>query len=54
MAETTSLTARRERGHALLPDQLVSGYKAFLGGRFPYEQERFHHLARQGKIPGSC
>jgi carbonic anhydrase len=48
MTETTSPTARRAEGHALLPDRLVSGYEAFLGGRFAYEQERFHRLAEAG------
>lgn len=51
MSETTSLTARRESGQALLPDQLVNGYKAFLGERFPNEQARFRHLARTGQKP---
>jgi carbonic anhydrase len=50
MSETTSRTAQ-EHGHALLPDQLISGYEAFLGGRFPYEQERFRHLAEAGQNP---
>jgi carbonic anhydrase len=51
MTETTSPIARRAGGHALLPDRLVSGYEAFLGGRFAYEQERFHHLAEAGQSP---
>ncbi|WP_174511590.1 carbonic anhydrase [Methylocella tundrae] len=35
----------------LLPDRLVSGYEAFLGGRFAREQDRFHHLAEKGQNP---
>jgi len=54
MSKTTSRTAGGGRGRALLPDRLVSGYEAFLGERFPYEQERFHHLAEAGQIPVSC
>jgi carbonic anhydrase len=51
MTETTSQITRRDSGHPLLPDRLVSGYEAFLGGRFAYEQERFHHLAEAGQSP---
>ena len=52
MSNTTSRTAGGGRGRALLlPDRLVSGYEAFLGERFPYEQERFHHLAEAGQNP---
>jgi carbonic anhydrase len=51
MSKTTSRTAGRGRGHAVLPERLVSGYEAFLGGRFPYEQERFRHLAETGQNP---
>jgi carbonic anhydrase len=51
MSKTTSRTAGREPGHALLPERLVSGYEAFLGGRFSFEQERFRHLAETGQNP---
>ena len=51
MSETASRTAGGENGRALLPERLVSGYEAFLGGRFPYEQERFRHLAETGQNP---
>ena len=51
MSNTTSRTAGGGRGRALLPDRLVSGYEAFLGERFPYEQKRFHHLAEAGQNP---
>jgi len=51
MSNTISRTAGGGRGRALLPDRLVSGYEAFLGERFPYEQERFHHLAEAGQNP---
>src|SRR3984893_1558010 len=51
MSKTTSRTAGCGRGHALLPERLVSGYEAFLGGRFPYEQERFRQLAEMGQNP---
>jgi carbonic anhydrase len=51
MSETTSPTNGRKNCHALLPDRLISGYEAFLGERFPYEQERFRHLAETGQNP---
>ena len=35
----------------LLPDRLIRGYESFLGSRFPYEQERFRHLAEEGQNP---
>lgn len=35
----------------LLPERLVSGYEAFLGGRFAREHDRFQHLAEQGQTP---
>lgn len=34
-----------------LPERLVSGYEAFLGGRFSREQDRFRHLAEAGQSP---
>jgi carbonic anhydrase len=39
------------RGRARLPERLVSGYEAFLGGRFRHEKDRFHHLAEAGQTP---
>ncbi|HEY8580047.1 MAG TPA: carbonic anhydrase [Beijerinckiaceae bacterium] len=36
---------------AALPERLVSGYRAFLGGRFPAEQQRFRELAETGQSP---
>jgi carbonic anhydrase len=51
MSETTSRTVGDAPGRVLLPERLVSGYEAFLGERFPYEQERFHHLAEAGQNP---
>lgn len=35
----------------LLPDRLVSGYEAFLAGRFAREHDRFHQLAEAGQSP---
>jgi len=35
----------------LLPERLISGYEAFLGGRFVREQDRFRHLASAGQTP---
>jgi len=37
--------------HSLLPKRLVSGYEAFLGGRFSREHDRFHKLAATGQHP---
>jgi len=51
LSETTSRTADDERARTLLPGRLVSGYEAFLRGRFSYEQERFRHLAEAGQNP---
>jgi hypothetical protein len=47
----TSRTAGPERGRTLLAERLVSGYEAFLGGRFTREQDRFGHLAEAGQKP---
>jgi carbonic anhydrase len=38
-------------GRRLLPERLVEGYEAFLGGRFAREQGRFRHLAAAGQTP---
>jgi carbonic anhydrase len=48
---TTSRTDGPERGRTLLPERLVSGYEAFLGGRFTREKDRFRHLAEAGQKP---
>ncbi|PNG26876.1 carbonic anhydrase [Methylocella silvestris] len=34
-----------------LPERLVAGYEAFLGGRFAREHSRFQHLAEAGQSP---
>ncbi len=36
---------------ALLPQRLLDGYEAFLGGRFESEQHRFRELAQTGQQP---
>mgnify|MGYP003341997196 CR=1 FL=1 len=36
---------------ALLPPRLVTGYEAFLGGRFESERQRFQTLAQEGQTP---
>ncbi len=51
MFGTTSRADGPERGRALLPERLVSGYEAFLGGRFTREQDRFRRLAEAGQKP---
>jgi carbonic anhydrase len=48
---TTARTAALERGRALLPERLVGGYEAFLGGRFTREQDPFRHLVEAGQKP---
>ena len=35
----------------MFPDRLAQGYRAFLAGRFPVEQERFEALAEKGQRP---
>lgn len=35
----------------LLPDRLIAGYEAFLGGRFAREHDRFEKLAEDGQSP---
>jgi carbonic anhydrase len=42
--------AEAARG-SMLPERLVSGYEAFLAGRFSREQDRFRHLAEAGQSP---
>jgi len=44
-------TATGPDGKTFLPEQLVDGYEAFLGGRFLDEQNRFRKLAEQGQKP---
>ncbi|HUB65340.1 MAG TPA: carbonic anhydrase [Methylocella sp.] len=51
MSGTTSRTPWSGQGHGLLPDRLIHGYVAFLGGRFPQEQEHFRYLAEAGQNP---
>jgi carbonic anhydrase len=48
---TTARTAGPEGRRTLLPERLVGGYEAFLGGRFAREQDRFRHLAEAGQKP---
>jgi carbonic anhydrase len=36
---------------SLLPSRLVTGYEAFLSGRFGHEQQRFRELAERGQNP---
>jgi carbonic anhydrase len=33
------------------PSRLIEGYEAFVGGRLPEEQQRFHDLAESGQSP---
>ncbi|MGA7386057.1 MAG: carbonic anhydrase [Methylocella sp.] len=47
----TSRTTGPEDGRTLLPERLVSGYEAFLSGRFTRDQDRFRHLAEAGQKP---
>jgi len=51
VSRTTSRTEGLARGRTLLPERLVSGYEAFLGGRFRRERDRFRHLAEAGQKP---
>ena len=43
----------RPRGsrRAMFPERLITGYRAFLGGRFAGEQSRYESLARTGQRP---
>ncbi len=47
MPQNDAETPRRP----ILPERLVMGYEAFLGGRFAREQDRFRHLAETGQNP---
>lgn len=51
MSEPIARQADAEPRQALLPARLVSGYEAFLSGRFKREQDRFHVLAEAGQKP---
>ena len=51
MSGTIARTEGPGRDGTLLPERLVSGYEAFLGGRFTRELDRFHHLAEAGQKP---
>ncbi|QBR71751.1 carbonate dehydratase [Beijerinckiaceae bacterium] len=51
MSEPIAQPVGTEGRGALLPERLVSGYEAFLSGRFKREQDRFHALAEAGQKP---
>jgi carbonic anhydrase len=51
MPGTIPLNDRVAPARPLLPQRLVSGYEAFLHGRFAREQDRFHRLAEAGQTP---
>jgi len=54
LLETSAEMPRGDSGASprpFLPERLVSGYEAFLGGRFAREQDRFRHLAEVGQTP---
>ena len=51
MTENLSLDAVPAPERPLLPDRLVAGYEAFLGGRFAREHDRFEKLAEHGQSP---
>jgi carbonic anhydrase len=51
MSRTTARTDGSERNRTLLPERLVNGYEAFLGGRFTREQDHFRRLAEAGQNP---
>jgi len=51
MTDTIFSPSKNVPRRQLLPERLVSGYEAFLGGRFQREQERFRHLAETGQKP---
>jgi carbonic anhydrase len=51
MADPTTQKADDAPARPLLPQRLVGGYEAFLGGRFAREYDRFHHLAEAGQSP---
>ncbi|MCI0598954.1 MAG: carbonic anhydrase, partial [Beijerinckiaceae bacterium] len=51
MTETPPGHAAIPPGPRLLPERLISGYDAFVGGRFARERDRFRHLALAGQTP---
>lgn len=51
MTENLSPDAVPAPERPLLPDRLVAGYEAFLGGRFAREHDRFEKLAEHGQSP---
>ncbi len=51
MSEPIPKEADATPARPLLPERLVSGYEAFLGGRFAREHDRFQHLAQAGQSP---
>lgn len=51
MAETPPGNAAIPLGSRLLPERLISGYEAFVCGRFARERDRFRHLALAGQTP---
>ena len=51
MSGTNSRAPGPERGRTLPLERLVSGYEAFLAGRFARELDRFRHLAEAGQNP---
>jgi carbonic anhydrase len=51
MSEPMTPKAEASSGPHLLPERLVSGYEAFLEGRFAREHDRFQHLAKAGQHP---
>src|SRR3546814_17484307 len=38
-------------GHKMFPDRLITGYQAYLDGRFSSERVRYETLAEQGQRP---
>ncbi len=51
MTENVPLDDRAAPQRPLLPQRLVAGYEAFLGGRFVREHDRFEQLAEGGQNP---
>jgi carbonic anhydrase len=48
---TGAIPSSSDAPPALLPQRLIDGYEAFLGGRFAREHDRFHLLAEAGQAP---
>jgi carbonic anhydrase len=51
MSDSIPQRANAAPARPVLPERLVSGYEAFLGGRFAREHDRFQHLAEAGQNP---